>query len=82
MTKLVDPRMVTTIIPDDDRNETTLRYAAELMCKGQRVLVLEIPTLIPDALMPRLVDKLNEVTRDWSGQVRHHLDLTLTTSRS
>jgi hypothetical protein len=78
--RLVDPRMVTTVIPDDDRNEATLRYCAELMCKGRRVLVLDIPALIPDAVMPSLVDKLNEVTRDAAGQVRHHLDTHVTAS--
>jgi len=71
-------RLVAVAIPDVDSCEATLRHAAEQMCRGVDIIVIDKPPLIPDAVMPALISKINEVARDCEGQVRHHLDKTIT----
>ena len=73
-------RLVTVPVPDHDACERTLRYAAERMCQGKDIIVVDRNPMIPDAMMPELFAKLNEVVRDCAGQVRHHLDQTVTAS--
>jgi hypothetical protein len=73
-------RLITVAIPDEDACERTLRYAAERMCQGTDIIVVDRHPLIPDAVMPELFAKLTEVVRDAAGQARHHLDRTVTAS--
>lgn len=67
-------RIVTVVLPDVDQCERTLRYAAEKMCHGVDIMVIDLSPIIPDAIKPSLFAKLNEAVRDCAGQVRHHLD--------
>lgn len=70
--------MVTTVIPDDDRCETTLRQAAELMCQGKAVLVLPVPPLVTDDVMrDRLIPQFEEMLRDAAGERKHLLSRSL-----
>jgi hypothetical protein len=75
-------RLVTVAIPDMDGCERTLRYAAERMCQGTDVIVVDRHPLIPDAVMPELFAKLTEVVRDAAGQARHHIDKHLSATYS
>lgn len=80
MARMKGARLVTVAIPDAQGCEDTLRYAADKMCRGIDVMVIDLDPIIANEVKRQLFDKLNEVVRDCAGQARHHLDTHVTAS--